>query len=210
MRYINQKGYPEIPYPTRTDHPEDEKGPNTTVATSGCGLCSAIMALDRLYPDRDYTFSVSDALQIALETGANHGVGTDGRRFFPAFAKKFDLQYAATNDQDAVRECLRNGGAAIALVEKGKEEGAVSVFTHSAHYVCLVSCLKDGRFAVLDPNLYVGKFEEPGRQGKAELHGSLALCTPEVLAADVLPVVERTEGKPDAAGTKAYHLFWRF
>ena len=53
MKYINQLNFPDIPYVTRTDleGAEREKGLNTTIRSSGCGLCAAIMVADRLLVD---------------------------------------------------------------------------------------------------------------------------------------------------------------
>ncbi|MBO4410868.1 MAG: hypothetical protein J5794_01575 [Lachnospiraceae bacterium] len=209
MFYINQRDYPAVPYLTVTDRPGDPYGTTTTVKTSACGLCASMMALDRLFPTEDYSFTLEDALALSYETGANHGYGTDGRLYFPAFAKKFGLRYEESNDLDAVRNCLRTGGTAIALVGDRSAEGYHGVFTHSEHYICLIAELPDGRFEVLDPCLYEGKFEEPGRQGKVELFGHVAITSPEVLIEDTLKIVRRSEN-PEQPKTKAFHLFWRF
>ena len=209
MLFVNQRDYPDIKYLTVTDRPGDPYGTTTTVKTSACGLCSSMMALDRLMPSGGYSFTLEDAIGLSYATGANHGYGTDGRLYFPAFAKRFGLTYRETNDIEAVKECLRTGGVAIALAGTRKEEGYYSVFTHSEHYICLTSVLPDGRFEVLDPNLYEGKFEEPERVGKAELCGHAVRCTEEVLVEDCLKIIRRSEGNPDPPKTKAFQLFWR-
>lgn len=209
MFYINQRDYPDVKYLTRTDVPEDEYGHKSTVFTSACGLCCAMMVLSRLLPRDDYEFTLEDALQLSYDTHANHGYGTDGKIFFPAFAEKFGLRYAPTNDIGAVKECLRTGGAVIVLVGQRDEEGHIAVFTHKEHYICLTAVLADGRFEVLDPYLYDGKFEEPGREGKVELSGHIVRCPEEVILDDALLVIRRSEGFPDTEKTKAFHLFWR-
>ena len=60
----------------------------------------------------------------------------------------------------------------------------------------------------LDPNLYDGKFEEEGREGKAELTGNLARCSEKVLLDEVEKIVRRSEAAPEK-WSKAFHLFWR-
>ena len=56
----------------------------------------------------------------------------------------------------------------------------------------------DGRFAILDPSYYVGKYEEEGRQGKVELKNDIiALCDGDTL---------EEEAKEKAT---PYYLFWR-
>ena len=47
MFYINQRDYPDMLYPTLLDTPEHPKSGKTTVFSSACGPCSAMMALDR-------------------------------------------------------------------------------------------------------------------------------------------------------------------
>lgn len=67
MIYINQLGYPHYAYITRTDAEdpaERETGHYTSVRTSGCGLCSAVMVADRLLPN--CTFELKDALRISM------------------------------------------------------------------------------------------------------------------------------------------------
>ena len=63
MRYINQRDYPDMLYVTRADpeNPRHERGKTTTIKTSGCGLCAAIMVADRLLPA--YEFELEDAAQ---------------------------------------------------------------------------------------------------------------------------------------------------
>ena len=57
MKYVNQKNHPHYLYITRQlcDKEEDrEKGKNTTISSSGCGLCSAVMVADRLIPNCEF------------------------------------------------------------------------------------------------------------------------------------------------------------
>ena len=86
MKYINQLEYPRWPYINRTnmDEAEREAGKAKTIATSGCGLCAAVMVADRLLTN--ITFNLQDALQLSYDTKANHKAGTDYKIFAPAFA----------------------------------------------------------------------------------------------------------------------------
>lgn len=196
MRYICQLDYPDVPYRTRTDTPDDEYGQNTTVRSSGCGLCSAIMVADRLL--FDYKFDLDDALALAFESGANHATGTDYSLYAPAFAEKFSFRYEKTDDPQRLRECLREGGAAVAHVAEPKDKSYIGVFTHGGHFIAVISEEADGRFCILDPSLKEGKFDEDGRRGKVEVKGHLCFCTEEVLQADT-----------NARAGRRYHLFWR-
>ena len=197
MKYLNQKKYPHIPYITRTDpdDPGHERGKNTTVRTSGCGLCAGIMAADRLLPYCE--FSLRDAVELSYEVGANHGRGTDPRLYYPAFAQRMGLKLESSKDIADLQRCLRTGGAAVILFA-GDYEGHVGLFTHGGHYVTAINEEPDGRIALLDPSYFVGKYEEEGRQGKVEvINEVIALCSPEIIEEETAPK------------QLPYWLFWR-
>lgn len=79
----------------------------------------------------------------------------------------------------------------------GDVDGKPGLFSHTGHYVAVINQERDGRLAIVDPYLYEGKFEEPGRAGKVELTKDvIALCAPADLDADVVK-------------TTPYYLFWR-
>ena len=191
MKYVNQREYPHWLYVTRTDleGEDQEKGKTTTMASSGCGLCSAVMVADRLLPNCD--FDLKAALDLSYATKANHGIGTDYACFAPAFAEKLGLRWENTTDFADVRRCIRTGGAVVVLVKKG-------LFTNSLHWITIVDEEADGRFLILDPSLTPTKYEENGRKGRVEIrNGVLLLC-------DEANIV--TEVPEDAI---PYHLFWR-
>ena len=191
MKYINQRDYPHLLYITRTDmEGEDfERGQNTTVSSSGCGLCAAMMVADRLIPNCQ--FGLEDALALSYEVKANHRIGTDYDRFAPAFAQKMGLRWEQTTQVEAVRHCLRTGGAVVVLVKKG-------LFTNSLHWIAVIGEEPDGRFAILDPSLTPDKYEREDRKGRVEIkNGVIVLCGEENL------VTEVTETPAP------YNLFWR-
>lgn len=198
MKFVNQRDYPHWLYVTRTDMEEEaerEKGKTTTVASSACGLCSAVMVADRLLPNCE--FDLNQALSLSYEVKANYRRGTSYARFAPAFAEKLGLRYENARDLEALRHCLRTGGAAVALVTEHKDTPP-GLFTHRSHYITILNEEPDGRFAILDPYFYEGKFDEEGRKGRVEVkYGYLILCAPEILAGEL-------DEKYDAL-----HLFWR-
>lgn len=197
MKFINQRDYPHWLYVTQTDMEGADKewGKTSTVFTSACGLCSAIMVADRLLPNCD--FDLNQAIALSYEVKANYRRGTCYKRFAPAFAQKLGLQQEASEDIRDVLRCLHTGGAAVALVG-GDRDGRPGIFSHQGHYVAVIAQERDGRLVILDPYLYDGKFEEEGRKGKVELRdGVVALCQPEILAGDV------------SVKSTPYYLFWR-
>lgn len=184
MRFICQKDYPDMPYITRTDpdDPRHEYGKTTTISTSGCGLCAAIMVADRLLPQ--YDFELEDAVKLSYEIGANHGAGT-AREFFPVFAEKLGLKLETSDDKNDLVRCLETGGAAIVLVE-GDKEKHTGLFTYIRHYMAVIGKEPDGRLAILDPSFTPDKYEEDHRRGKVEIKcGVIVLCDADTLHAEL-------------------------
>ena len=197
MKYVNQKEYPDWLYVTRVDmEGEDcEKGRTTTISSSGCGLCSAVMVADRLIPDS--SFELKDAIRMSYDCKANHRRGTDYKRFAPAFAETLGLDLEMTNDPERLRYCLRSGGAAVLHI-KGDREGYFGVFSHGGHYAAAISEERDGRIAVLDPSFFKGKYEEEGRKGLVEIKNDvIAICDMQVIIEDTAPA------------DPSFYLFWR-
>lgn len=197
MKYICQRDYPHWIYVTRTDFEgeELEKGKTTTVSTSGCGLCAAVMVADQLIPNCD--FDLNDALEISYTENANHRLGTDYARFAPVFAEKLGLTHKVSSDIADVHRCLRSGGSVVALV-RGTEGDKIGLFSNGGHYINVIGIEKDGRLAILDPSLQPGKYDIPARKDKIEVkYGYLVLT-----GAETLKEAESDKYPP-------YYLFWR-
>ena len=192
MKYVNQLEHPHMLY---TTHVEDEGGRPSTIWSSGCGLCSAVMVADRLLPN--CSFGLYDAIELSYSVEANHLIGTDYERFAPAFAEKMGFKLEMTSDPERLCHCLRTGGAAVAYVT-GKVPGKVGLFTVGTHYVVVIGVEPDGRLAVLDPSYKPGKYEEEGRAGKVEMkHDVVALCSVQVMTEEIV------------THAPGFYLFWR-
>lgn len=197
MLYINQLDYPHIPYITRTSlgGEEYERGQKTTVRSSGCGLCAAMMVADRLIPNVEFT--LEQAVELSYESRANTTVGTNYAYYAPAFAKKLGLKVVASMDVEDLRNCLETGGAAVVLV-RGDRDGQEGLFTNRGHYMAVIGVEPDGRFVILDPSYKAGKFDSPDRKGKIEMKNDIVvLCSPEILEQEVNP------------NRLHYYMFWR-
>lgn len=182
MKYIRQNDYPDVPFPTRTDTPEDEYGQHTTFASSGCGLASAIMVADRLLIEP--AFGIEEALALCYECGANHGTGTDYKRYAPAFAEKMGLALTISEDPEELRRCLRTGGAAV-IHCSNNQPGRTAVFTLKGHYITAIAEAEDGRIVILDPAYKPGKYDIPERAGKVDDRNAPFVLTPmQVLVED--------------------------
>lgn len=194
MKYVNQLNYTHIPYPTKLslkDIPEEKK--KTTVRSSGCGLCSACMAVDIL---TDKTLEIEDCVHISEDCLANLEAGTNMTILGPVIAEKYNLTYKNTDDMNEAIEHLRAGG--VIIVHVGIPEGATTgLFTRKGHYMLLVST--DGKeFCFLDPSYSPEKYKFPERIGKVNEANA------PYLYVDVHTLHSETRiGKPK------YHLFAR-
>ncbi|MBR0131099.1 MAG: hypothetical protein IJM08_07325 [Firmicutes bacterium] len=187
MKYVNQLDYPYIKYETGTMLKDAPWGKTSTFATSGCGLASAIMVVDKLTTGND-DFGIPEALQLSYDNQANFEGGTNYLVYSQALANKFGLKLKLSRSMDEVIDCLKNGGCVVANVggDRVEEDGSkyTGVFSHGGHYIFVESLCEDGRLSILDPSLKEGKFEEEGRQGKVEVKGKFCYCQPEILIKD--------------------------
>lgn len=197
MKYVNQRKYPYWLYTTRLDYEGEvrEKGRTTTISSSGCGLCTAVMIASRLLPNCD--FGLEDAMRISYACGANRMKGTTYKIFAPVFAQECGLDLEMTNDPERLRYCLRTGGVA-ALHAKGDRDGYVGVFCSEGHMIAAISEERDGRIAILDPLYTEGRYDKEGRKGLVEVkNGVIALCNMDVIIKDTEPA------------DPSFYLFWR-
>ena len=188
MIYLNQLEYEHIPYPTRVKQAEPR---NSTVRSSGCGLCSACMVVDGLTTE---VLTIEECVRIAMACEANHSAGTDMKVLAPVIAERYGLRYTQSNELSEAIACLQRGGRIIAHVgvPEGKEIG---LFTKGGHYIALIA--SDGEtFTILDPSYKAGKFDMPERAGKVDER-----CAP-ILYCDVHTV--HAEMKPNRI---KYHMF---
>lgn len=175
MLYVNQLNYPYIKYITKTD----KGGINSTVRSSGCGLCSSIMVCDYLIGKSP---SVTEAVQLSYDSKGNHSNGTDMKFYAPAFAEKYNLDYRPTNNSEELKAHLAAGGAAILHIG-GNYEGHIGVFSHGGHYVAAIG-INGNELCILDPSYKQGKYDEVGRIGKVRIEYPYLYCDISVIIAD--------------------------
>ena len=179
MKYINQLEYFNIPYETDLKHVGESDHFHGTIATSGCGICCAMMVVDALCTCETDLQSFRDDAYCCQ---ANEDPGTDMKLYGPYIAGKYGLIMTASDDIEQMKYCLQNGGQVIINVG-GDRNGHIGIFSHGGHYI-LAKSFKDGKFCILDPSLKEGKFEEEGRKGKVMLDGVFCFTDPEVILAD--------------------------
>ena len=197
MKFIRQLDYPNLTYVTMTELSENERlaGKSTTIANSGCGLCAAVMVVDKLLPNAN--FNIEDAIALSYKAKANIKSGTQYPIFAPFFAKEFNFKLETTCDAKRLLYCLKTGGAVVARIS-GDQNGYVGLFSHGYHYVFVNNVEEDGRICILDPSIKDGKYLEDGRKGKVEVKNDVfALCSLDDLVKDT------------AFSNPSFYLFWR-
>lgn len=171
-KFYNQNDYPHIPYVY--------DNPKSSVASSGCGLCSCCMVVENLMGK---PFTPAEAVKVALDCGARDDTGTEISILAPAVCDKFGMTCEFTNDAGRVLQFLQKGEGMVIANSGGDREGWTGVFTHGGHFIVLAAA-QGRKITVLDPAVKPGKFDEPGRAGKVVLEGSIAYTDIAVLAKD--------------------------
>ena len=197
MKYICQRDYPHWLYITRTGFggEELEKGKTTTVSSSGCGLCAAVMMTDQLLPNCE--FGLKDALDLSYELKANHRKGTDYTIYAPVLAERLGLKVEISKDIADVHRCLRTGGSVVALVQ-GTRGDRVGLFANSGHYINVIGYEPDGRFVILDPSFRTDKYTVPERKDKVEVKYDYLVISED-----------RNLAEEGSVQFPPFYLFWR-
>ena len=175
MIYYNQRNYPNTPYPSSAN-------PKATVASGGCGVCGASMALETVTgqckaPPAMAAYSISK--------GARDSGGTNMAVLLRALCADYPIMtLETTTDFTRLLAHLRAGGYAITSTP-GDRPGRTGVFSDGAHIFCVAGIRRDGQMEVLDPSYYAGKYNKAGRRGKVEMDGNVSLCTQATLRAEI-------------------------
>lgn len=141
--YIQQNGTTgaEIKYPSKNH-------PNATIATSGCGVCSSLMALMNL---TTYKVSLKDWTALLLKKGCRALEGTDMSKVKDVLAG-YGITCETTTDDNKLTQHIKKGYGAIINV------GAKGYFSSSGHFVYITGIKANGEFIVLDPYYYSNKW----------------------------------------------------
>ena len=180
MVYYNQRNYKHIPYPSQAL-------PNATVASGGCGVCSASMVIENLLK---CPFAPQKSAEFSIKNGGRVNGGTDMSKLSKALCCSFPLKFSVSSDIKTVASKVKNGAMAIAHAKGGTK----GLFSTSGHFVVLAE-YKDGIFTVLDPYLYNGKYNTEYRRNKATLKGNYLYVSTDNVACDCTKyyIFERNE-----------------
>lgn len=136
--YYNQLNYSNVKYDR----------PNTstieTIATSGCGICSTLMAINNLCGKE--LFTVQSLATLAINNGARGSNGTIMTKLLNAVCNKYpDFSYTTTEYGNKLIEHLKQGG--VAILSQGD---TYDVFSSQGHLVYAYGIESGTNIKVLD------------------------------------------------------------
>ena len=175
MLYINQRDYPDMPYPNNAEN--DYQPPEKqNIAKAGCGICSACMMVDQLTTE---SVGLEECIELSVSSGANVCMGTRMRILGPVLAEKYGLVYSTSADKEEMLALLRRGGRVIIGVAE-RPDGSPGLFTTVGHYMVLLSA--DGeRVCFMDP-CYGPKYHEGELKEKVDSsRAPLLYCDADLL-----------------------------
>lgn len=163
MFYYNQLDYPNVNY----DRPGTSK--IETVATSGCGVCTAAMIFNNLAGKELYT--VKQMAEFSVKNGARGDNGTIMSVLLDALCRKNkNFSYTTTSDEAKLVSHLKAGG--MAAVNQGD---SYDVFSSAGHFVVAYK-MNGSNIEILDPYMYDGKYsrgKRPDRIVKKTTYGCI-------------------------------------
>lgn len=152
LYYYNQNDYDNLSY----NKPD---GTKATIASGGCGVVAACIAVNTLA--QKTVFTVKQMRDLAVSSGARGYDGTDETTLLKAICKKNSaFSYKTTNSTDLLVKHLKNGGTAIC--NQGNE---YNVFSTAGHFVCAWR-MYGSNIDVADPSMYSGKYDKSPRPGR--------------------------------------------
>ena len=181
MKNVNQNDYQNVIYITKTNKPEPDRtsGLSTTIATSGCGICSGIMVANFF----GYDMSMDEAIKLAYDYKANTGFGTKYKEYSWGLCDKFDLTVERTTSKEKLFAHLENGGCAVANVG-GDHDDHIGVFSHVGHYIFLYKHVGEDIY-ILDPGIEPNKYNEENRKDKVRFEDDFVISDIKYLLDDI-------------------------
>lgn len=152
LYYYNQLSYGNVPY-------NKPNGTSATVASGGCGVCSACIVFNTLAQKELYT--VAAMARFSKEHGARTNNGTDEGTLLNALCKaNKGFSWKGSRDVKELVKHLQSGGMAIC-----NQGNAYNVFSNNGHFVA--AWRMDGKnIEVVDPSNTSNKYNLYNRQSR--------------------------------------------
>ena len=155
MYYYNQNDYGNEQY-------NKPNGGKATIASGGCGIVSACIAVNNACGKELYT--VLQMRNLAQSCGARINNGTDMDKLLKAVCKAHpEFSYKATQLNNDLLNHLKNGG--MAIINQGD---VYNVFSTAGHFVAAVQLFDNDIIDVYDPQMYSGKYQQYQRPSRIE------------------------------------------
>ncbi len=140
--YVTQRGS-TIPYP-------HEKHPDATIASAGCGVCSAVMIVMN---ETTYTVTLEEMTQKMLDYGCRIPSGSNLNKAAEMLERDYKITCELTDDNEKLKDHLKKGYLAVANV------GKIPLFSLTGGHYVVVAGIKDEDTAIIfDPNVREGKY----------------------------------------------------
>ena len=172
-QYYNQNNYPETPYPAKGYE-------NATLKTSGCGVCCASMVLANL---DIVNISPPQMAAFAIRRGARVPGGTDVEVLLKALAEQYPLEWYTTTNADKAFSEFRYNKCMLICNAAGDHGNYKGLFSDGGHYVVMAN-MSNLYAYVLDPGMYPGKYDKPGRKSRVKVVGDIVYTDPENVKTD--------------------------
>lgn len=184
VKLVNQNDYPDKIYVTKTKKPEEIRitGLNTTIADSGCGICSGIMVSNFF----GFDMSMDEAIQLSYDYDANSGFGTKYIPYANGLCDKFSLSCSIGYDAETLFKHLDEGGCAVSNVG-GDHDDHIGLFSHVGHYIFIYKHEGDDVY-ILDPGIEPNKYTEELRKDKVRFED-------EFVIGDIKDLLKDTENR---------------
>ena len=169
VRLINQNDYKNVIYVTKTKKPDFKSGLQTTIETSGCGICCGMM-VSQFY---GFNMSMDDAIQLSYDYNANTGYGTKYIPYATGLCDKFNLSCSVGYDAETLFKHLDSGNCAVANVG-GDHDEHIGLFSHGGHYIFIYKHVGDDVY-ILDPGIEPNKYLEDSRKGRVKFEGEFVI-----------------------------------
>lgn len=167
FHFVNQKNYSHVKYPTTISPEMPLKEPYPSVAEAGCGLCSAVMMVERLTGKR---LSVEEAIDFSVQAEANRD-GTDMKKLSKKLCEAFPLSVRFSNRISELKDCLETGGCAI--INAGKTNG---LFSDGGHFLLAFQYEEQGVW-LADPSFSEDKYHREERSHQVHIEPPLVLAS---------------------------------
>lgn len=202
----NQNNYSNVDY----SKPNGEK---KTIATSGCGVCSVVTALNNAMGYEHY--GIEEVASFSKRHGCRDNYGTNVNKLLKEICSHNKRMSFKTTElgNDLVKH-LRNGGIAIINQSEARAKAGYPLFSTSGHYVVAYDVDDNNNVYVFDPDYTSTRYKGNWRRSRIvkELDGIGCVANINIINRATAPIsyylisYNKPEVKPKDNYGDAYSL----